>query len=237
MARSRAVPDTRTSPVSASPQTRAASCTPMPPMLSPIRSHSPQWMPLRTSTPRNRAASRISAAQRIARAGPSNVARKPFECHRYAPPGWPRWAVDRTVRFRACRTVSSGRTSRTTRISERPYPRTDRGERSSRAHRPCRPRPFPRPGTRSGADRSSRTGSRVACRAEGPPPYLDDAVPPLDDPRFSGRCRYPPADAGPALRESALSVRPTARVEDLGESKSGTCFGFPCHRRNSNSGW
>ena len=49
----------------------------MPPTLSPINSHSPVCTPARTSIPSCLTASAIASAQRTARAGPSNVARKP----------------------------------------------------------------------------------------------------------------------------------------------------------------
>src|SRR5262249_8658628 len=52
-------------------------CTPMPPMSSPRTSHSPVCNPARTSMPSPCTASRIAMAQRIARCGPSNIARKP----------------------------------------------------------------------------------------------------------------------------------------------------------------
>ena len=52
-------------------------CTAIPPTLLSIRSHSPVCSPARISSPSSRTASEIARAQRIARAGPSNVAKKP----------------------------------------------------------------------------------------------------------------------------------------------------------------
>ena len=49
----------------------------MPRTFAPSSSHSPVWMPARISTPSCRTASPAESAQRTARAGPSNAARKP----------------------------------------------------------------------------------------------------------------------------------------------------------------
>ena len=69
--------DTSTSFAPARALTRAPMCTPIPPMSSPRTSHSPVCNPARTSIPSDCTASRIAIAQRIARCGPSNIARKP----------------------------------------------------------------------------------------------------------------------------------------------------------------
>src|SRR6266849_2528950 len=69
--------ETRTSDGAASAATRAPMLTASPPILSPILSTSPVWSPARTSIPRGRTASVIAMAQRTARAGPSNEAKKP----------------------------------------------------------------------------------------------------------------------------------------------------------------
>lgn len=69
--------DTRTSPGSASAKTRAAMCTAMPPTSSSITSTSPVWRPPRSSSPMARTASRRAPALRMARPGPSKVARTP----------------------------------------------------------------------------------------------------------------------------------------------------------------
>jgi len=69
--------DTSTSFGPASALTRAPMCTPIPPMSSPRTSHSPVCNPARTWMPSACTASRIAIAQRIARCGPSNIARKP----------------------------------------------------------------------------------------------------------------------------------------------------------------
>ena len=69
--------DTSTSFGPASALTRAPMCTAIPPMSSPRTSHSPVCNPARTSMPSACTASRIDMAQRIARCGPSNIARKP----------------------------------------------------------------------------------------------------------------------------------------------------------------
>src|SRR5215218_2783660 len=63
------VGETSTSPGPAAPATPAT--------LSPRTSHSPVWRPARTSMPKPRTPLPIARAQRIARAGPSKVARKP----------------------------------------------------------------------------------------------------------------------------------------------------------------
>ena len=69
---------TSTSPAPASEAIRDATCTAIPRGFSPSRrSTSPVWTPARTSSPSARSAYRISMAQRIARAGPSNAARNP----------------------------------------------------------------------------------------------------------------------------------------------------------------
>jgi len=52
-------------------------CTAIPPMSSPRTSQSPVCNPARTSMPSACTTSRIDMAQRIARCGPSNIARKP----------------------------------------------------------------------------------------------------------------------------------------------------------------
>ena len=75
--RSRSVLDTSTSFGPASALTRAPMCTAIPPMSSPRTSHSPVCNPARPSMPSACTASRIAIAQRIARCGPSNIARKP----------------------------------------------------------------------------------------------------------------------------------------------------------------
>src|SRR5438445_7527075 len=49
----------------------------MPPILPSTSSHSPVWMPARTSMPRSPTARTIEPAHRTARAGPSKVARNP----------------------------------------------------------------------------------------------------------------------------------------------------------------
>src|SRR5262249_46688406 len=75
--RSLTVLDTSTSSGPAAARMRAAMWTAMPPTSSPISSHSPVWSPVRTWIPSRRTRWRIEQAQRIARAGPSNVASTP----------------------------------------------------------------------------------------------------------------------------------------------------------------
>ncbi len=75
--RSRTVRVTRTSPGSASAETRAPMCTAIPATPPGRRVISPAWSPHRTSRPLRRASSRILLAQRMARVGPSKVARMP----------------------------------------------------------------------------------------------------------------------------------------------------------------
>ncbi len=75
--RSRTVWETSTSPGPAIAATRAPMCTAMPPIFSPITSHSPVWSPARTVMPNERTALTIAEAHRIARAGPSKLAKSP----------------------------------------------------------------------------------------------------------------------------------------------------------------
>ena len=75
--RSTTVRETRTSPASARDETRCARCTAIPPTSSPRTSTSPVWSPARTSRPSWGAPAQMDWAQRMARAGPSNVARMP----------------------------------------------------------------------------------------------------------------------------------------------------------------
>jgi len=75
--RSLTVLDASTSPGSASVITRAPMWTAIPATSCPTSSHSPVCSPARIRSPISPASSTISAAQRTARAGPSNVARKP----------------------------------------------------------------------------------------------------------------------------------------------------------------
>jgi len=75
--RSFTVLETSTSSPSAFAATRAAMWTAMPPTPPSISSHSPVWRPVRMRMPSGRTRSRIDCAQRIARAGPSNVASTP----------------------------------------------------------------------------------------------------------------------------------------------------------------
>src|SRR5438093_8036551 len=75
--RSLTVLEPKTSSGPANAATRAPMCSAMPPSLSPSTSHSPVCKPARIVTPASRTASLIEHAQRMARAGPSNVARKP----------------------------------------------------------------------------------------------------------------------------------------------------------------
>ena len=75
--RSLTVADTRISPSSAAAAIRAPVLTAIPATLSPRSSHSPVWTPARISRPPRVAALMISCAHLIARAGPSNEAKKP----------------------------------------------------------------------------------------------------------------------------------------------------------------
>ena len=75
--RSRTVPETTTSPAPAAASTRAPTWTASPASFPSERSHSPVWMPARTSRPRPRVRSTTARAHAIARAGPSNDAKKP----------------------------------------------------------------------------------------------------------------------------------------------------------------
>ncbi len=69
--------DTHTSPGEAAARTRAAMCTPIPAMSDSLISTSPVCRPSRMAMPRGRRASPRASAQRMARPGPSNVARTP----------------------------------------------------------------------------------------------------------------------------------------------------------------
>ena len=75
--RSRTVLETSTSPGPACETIRAPMLTAMPPGFCPRSSHSPVCNPARISSPRSATASRTAIAQRIARAGPSKVAKNP----------------------------------------------------------------------------------------------------------------------------------------------------------------
>jgi hypothetical protein len=75
--RSFTVEVTSTSPDPASAAVRAPICTAIPRRRSSTSSTSPVCNPLRTSRARARTCSAMAHADRIARAGPSNVARKP----------------------------------------------------------------------------------------------------------------------------------------------------------------
>src|SRR5439155_4017731 len=75
--RSFTVLDTRTSPALASAPMRAPIWTARPRISLPSTSTSPVCRPARTSMPSGRTPSVIASAQRIPRAGPSNVARNP----------------------------------------------------------------------------------------------------------------------------------------------------------------
>src|SRR5437867_1037840 len=75
--RSLTVLETRISPGPAWAATRAPMCTATPPIFSPTISHSPVCRPARTSSPSSRTESLIARAHRIARAGPSKLAKKP----------------------------------------------------------------------------------------------------------------------------------------------------------------
>ena len=75
--RSLTVWETRTSPADAAADTRAPTFTARPASLSPTRSHSPVWIPARTSRPSSGTRSTISRAHEIARAGPSKLAKNP----------------------------------------------------------------------------------------------------------------------------------------------------------------
>ncbi len=63
-------------------------CTASPPRSPSITSSSPVWRPARTCSPSDPMASATDAAHRIARAGPSNVARKPSPVRFTSRPRW-----------------------------------------------------------------------------------------------------------------------------------------------------
>jgi hypothetical protein len=69
--------ETSTSSGSACAATRAPMCTAMPTSFSPMMVHSPVWTPVRSLMPNARTVSRVIHAHRMARAGPSKVARNP----------------------------------------------------------------------------------------------------------------------------------------------------------------
>ena len=90
---------------------RAAMWTAIPPTSSSISSTSPEWRPIRTSKPRERTASAIARPHRIARAGPSKVARQPSPSVFTSRPGSPDrdysgQAVERLGHNRACLSVA-----------------------------------------------------------------------------------------------------------------------------------
>jgi hypothetical protein len=78
--------DTSTSDGRASAAIRAPMWTAMPSTLLPISSTSPVWTPARSSNPRSPTAASAPCAQAIARAGPSNVAKKPSPVPRISLP-------------------------------------------------------------------------------------------------------------------------------------------------------
>ncbi len=102
--RSRTVWETSTSDGAASAATRAPMFTASPPILSPTRSTSPVCSPARTSIPSGRTASVIAMAQRTARAGPSNEAKKPSPAVSISTPRY-RASSLRTVAW--CRNTTS----------------------------------------------------------------------------------------------------------------------------------
>jgi len=67
--------ETSTSPSLASAATQAPIWTAIPASRSPATSHSPVWTPARISSPSSRTAAIAAPPQRIARAGPSKLAR------------------------------------------------------------------------------------------------------------------------------------------------------------------
>ena len=90
--RSFTVRETSTSPPCAAAQMRAPIESATPATFASWSSHSPVWIPARMSTPRGRTASIAAWAQRIARAGPSKVAKKPSPAvSRSCPRKWASW--------------------------------------------------------------------------------------------------------------------------------------------------
>jgi len=75
--RSRTVCETSTSLASAIEATRAPMLTAIPATFESAISHSPVWMPARIGTSSSRMSSLIARAHRIARAGPSKLAKNP----------------------------------------------------------------------------------------------------------------------------------------------------------------
>ncbi len=87
--------DTSTSPGAASDEIRAPIETAIPATFPSCSSHSPVWIPARTSIPSGRTAAAMAVAAWTARAGPSKVAKKPSPAVSSSSP-WKRASSRRT---------------------------------------------------------------------------------------------------------------------------------------------